>query len=442
MFAGSSSLMTACSPPVSPITQVPTQAPTTLPAQPKLGRLGELRQLGLCAVFGDPHFITFDGGHTVQFGEFTLWLVRSEEVWIQGWSRGSQGRLGALAVGGDFLSGHTVVLYKDMEDELIVLYDGQPILPLGNSTFTAAGIVEGIRTDVWRADLHNGDILEMRTELQFDTGPWPERFLGSPKGGVVLLRFPQGVEVTATGVNFMSTVITMAAQEGGQGGYCGNFNGDAEDDAEPLGPSFNVPMGPDLDSVPQAQDLFHMSGVVGKVGALGGAHSEAAVAKDPREVMAQCGAALKEQASSRCGHVPNMRLRADCVLDVCATGDLAVAEDMLAAEVLEEKVNARGIPVFMGPGQCLDADSKHYAGYVALATTAQQCTESLRSLAFTEGVVGAQFGTAGSTCHVLIDAGKHTPRVVSDAVAVAGSGGQGLVSATSGVEDWKCWQLV
>jgi len=354
-----------------------------------------------------------------------------------------------MAVGGDFLSRHTVVLYKDMDAELRVLYNGLPILPKGNSTFTVDGIVEGIRSDVWRADLHNGDILEMRTELQFEIGPWPERFLGNPMGGVVLLRFPQGVEITATGVNFMSTVITMAAQDGGQGGYCGNFNGDAEDDAEPLGPSFNIPMGPDLDNVPEAQDLFRMSGVVGKVGALGvlgGVHMEAAVAKaavpkDPREVLEHCGAALKEEASNRCSHVLDMRLRSDCVLDVCATGDLAVAEDTLAAEVLEEKVNARGIPVFMGPGQCLDAEGRRYAGYVAPAATAQRCKDSLRSRALTEGVVGAQFGS-GSACHILIDAGsKNKQRLFGDAVAIEGSGGQGLVSAASGVQDWKCWQL-
>merc|ERR1711948_219867 len=60
----------------------------------------------------------------------------------------------------------------------------------------------------------------------------------------------------------------MSPPEGGQSGYCGNFNSNASDDfrpAEPgsvpdvLLPAWNVPLGEGLEPVPEDLDLFYTS---------------------------------------------------------------------------------------------------------------------------------------------------------------------------------------
>merc|ERR1719221_2483100 len=66
----------------------------------------------------------------------------------------------------------------------------------------------------------------------------------------------------------MTAVLSMAPQDGGQAGYCGNFNGDATDDFQPpeagtvpenLVAAWNIPIGEGLEPVPEELDLFRMS---------------------------------------------------------------------------------------------------------------------------------------------------------------------------------------
>lgn len=367
---------------------------------------------------------------------------------MQAWARASEGRLVALAIGGPFVRGHTVIVYKNTSSSFRVLYDGKPILSEANGTFHVAGVLDGFKSKVWQADLHNSDILRLRTELKFDIGPWPERFLGQPKGGVILLRFPQGVEITVTGVNFISAVITMSAQAGGQGGYCGNYNGRAEDDAEPIGPSFNWPLGPGLDPPVEDEDLFLGAGADNAI--LGSSIDDDEVSMraglhDPLHAVSNCDPDLKERAVERCRNVPDTRMRSDCISDVCVTGSLKAANDAIAAEVLEEKVNPRGIPAFMGLGWCLDAVGQPYTGFDTAAKTEEECQDLLRGFAVTKGVVGAQLQSGGA-CQVLTDtasSGGLPPAAVGAAVHAGGghAAGTGLISSTSGDKGWKCWKL-
>jgi len=136
-------------------------------------------------------------------------------------------RLARLQIFGDM-----IMLINGAVGGIKTLFDGRPVLRRALDEFAEPGLVEARRDVEWAAGVHNSEILKMRTEAKFEVGEWQERFEGRPRGGLFLLRLPGGVEATVTGVDFLSTVITMPRPAGGanQGGYCGNFNGVAADD--------------------------------------------------------------------------------------------------------------------------------------------------------------------------------------------------------------------
>lgn len=412
---------------------------------------------GLCAVFGDPHFITFDGGHTVLVGERAIWLVKTASVWLQALSLGSDGKFAGFAAGGAFMRGHTLIVYNDTErGHLQAVFDGRPILNGTVDEFHEDGILEANKDDEWAAERYNDRILDLRTEAKFDIGDWHERFLGRPEGGLYVLKLPSEVEVTITGVDFMSMVITMPRPQGAQSGYCGNFNGEAEDDARPVVPSWNAPIGEDLDPVSPSLNLFtgraspvllaRAAGLLqGAAGGFGQRQSSGPDFRSVLDVVQRCPGQLLEMAQQRCGRVEDARMERDCIFDVCLTRDMEAADDMVATEILEQAVNSKGIPVFMGHGQCWDSRSHEFAAFKTNLRTERECQELLRHLAFTRGVLGAQIRRSG-TCQVLMANGTD-PTAVAIPGGWAGSEnlsapGRGLVSSTSSDAAWSCWQLV
>jgi len=191
-----------------------------------------------CAIFGDPHFTTFDGAHTILMQEKTLWAVKSQNIWIQALSRENTGDLMGLAVSGPFMHGHTLmfvntslVTEEAAEQPFTVLFNDKPILDKlddeGSGEFELQNILWAARRTDWNLLLHGQQILDMEDVIDFDVGSWESRFSGKPKGGIYLFKLPEGVELTATGADLMSAVVRMSPQEGGQSGYCGNFNGEA-----------------------------------------------------------------------------------------------------------------------------------------------------------------------------------------------------------------------
>jgi len=412
LFAGSSSLAHTCKEAVRP---------------------------GLCAAFGDPHFVTFDGAHTVLMRHQSLWLVRSRDVWIQAESIGSDGRLQAVAIGGPFIKNHTLLLRKLNTTTLQATLDGKVILDAAEADYSMPDVVEAHRRTKWNATLHNDDALAVRTQIQFNVGPWPERFLERPVGGLFLLKFPGGVEVTATGVDFMTVVVTMPPASGGQSGYCGNFNSDKADDYTEVRPSFHQPIGADLGPINPSESLLGSAGL----------QSQSAVGTqvaDPDTVLSECSASLMTMAVEVCKGVSNLENQRDCIFDVCETNLVSAADGALAAELLETKVNTRGIPLPVGTGRCHDAVQRLYVSISTNLHSAEDCKDVLRSLALTDGVMGAQL-KAGGTCEVLIERGANP-----QAVAIQGgwgptineeANGQGIIcGVTVADSDWSCWQLV
>jgi hypothetical protein len=369
-----------------------------------------------------------------------LWLVRSRDVWIQAESMDSDGKLQALAVGGPFISNHSLLLRKLNASSLQASFDSQEILGEAQADFQVAGIVESYRRTSWNTSLHTHDVLAVRTQFQFAVGPWPERFLEQPVGGLFLFRFPGGIELTLTGVDFMTVVITMPPAIDGQGGYCGNFNGDQMDDFEYVAPSFHKPIGQNLDPVDPSESLFGAA----DLSALQQGNTQT-YHIDPERVLADCQTEVKAMAEQKCRAVATAQLKRDCIFDVCATGLVSSAEGAVAAELLETKVNARGIPLLVGSGQCLDAVGRRYVAVDTSFATAEGCTDLLRSLAPTGSVLGAQL-RRGGRCEVLIEQGVE----ISDVPIVGASGqlvdeqaeGEGIICDTTEDSDWTCWQLV
>jgi len=424
---------------------------------------------GLCAVFGDPHFMTFDGAHTVLFREATLWLVKSEDVWIQGLAMHATGDFMGFAVGGPFLLGHTLVVYNgglknsSAMGELRVLFDGQPILAdvdeKGNAEFQEPFILWAARRAEWTPSLHEKAVLDLDPDFDFDFGPWADRFEKAPADGVYLFRLAKDVVITVTSADFMSLVLKMKPEADGQSGFCGNFNGDADDDFEPappgsvppsLAPAWNRAVGEDLEQVPDAANLFKLSNLSADISLL--AATVSSMRRQVREQsMRLCMEDRVGEAHRACSHILDWRVQAACVTDVCATGraSTSAASAYEAEEILERVMSARSVPIFLGHGQCLDSKGRPYR---TLRTegirTGLGCLDLLRDSATAMDVLGAQLQVSGS-CELLI-APQTAASVIQGLPAPASGGwaaeggngrGEGTVARVLSDLSWKCWKL-
>lgn len=436
--------------------------------------------VGLCSVFGDPHFITFDGGHTYFLGERVIWLVKSADVWIQGISKQVTGNFAGIAIGGPFMLNHTLVLFGTAfhnDGQMRAFYDGNQILSSldvdGNADFSSEW-VKGSRRAQWEPALHNEAVLNIKPAIEFDVGPWRSRFEGGPSGGLFMFRFARHVEVTATGVDFLSAVIHMPKQPGGQSGYCGDFDGNPDDDFDPplpgsvppeIAAAFNRPAGEGLEQVPQELNMFNTV-KSSDVGAASLAYTSsqrvdpAKKAKDTEDTF--CSRERRAMAEKACEDIPDEFVKMSCVMDVCATGRTSAAASASDGFVLESYVEAEGVPVFVGHGRCVDKGGRRYHGVLARPrySSPQRCQALLRALADVPGALGAQRRPEGG-CLIAVDAasqamrqpGGGRPRGAEEPEDwaefdgqgrrqdVLGDGGSGRVAGASDEVGWSCWLL-
>jgi len=256
--------------------------PTTTTTTPAPGPRGS------CVMWGDPHFETFDHSFPNFYEEGEYWVVKKDNlVKIQGryLSTPFTDGLSAthqIAVGGDFLQGHTIVV-GPMENGGITV-DGQSVMQAFPSTYSIPGV----------ASLsYNG------------MGQLVDNAQSHLEKHIVHMDLPLGVHLQVMRwANHLNVRITMNAFEGQDGG-CGNFNGRAIDDTTQ---AIKARIGA---RVPSEELLFH---------------HRAQVTGGPVKTMADCAQPKREHAMKACkpleGHVFE-----DCVFDTCFGGDQYAAED-------------------------------------------------------------------------------------------------------------------
>eukprot|EP00928_Gymnodinium_smaydae_P086387 TRINITY_DN7047_c0_g1_i1.p1 TRINITY_DN7047_c0_g1~~TRINITY_DN7047_c0_g1_i1.p1 ORF type:complete len:548 (-),score=107.67 TRINITY_DN7047_c0_g1_i1:100-1743(-) len=192
-----------------------------------------------CIIWGDPHIIPFDvqrqrrlqhpmreaflRTHGWKADQVSVsktgvfWLVRSEQIQIQGvyshsWENPNMTSLSALAVGGPFIGNNNLVIRTLKEN---CTWNGEEILP-------ATGEPVAFVNDQVTAFYHNS------AELVKD----------GTRGWGIDVTLPEGVKLTVNRWKMnLAAKITMPSQHGrpgGQGGQCGNYDGDASDDLNHL----------------------------------------------------------------------------------------------------------------------------------------------------------------------------------------------------------------
>lgn len=303
-------------PPPPPPEEVQDPCAAGIASVPVLPEPGQCADQAMCYMFGDPHFITFDGGHP-DFNNQALnrfWAVRSSRIHIQGHATGTGSWVQGVAVGGPFLGSHRVTAVRNPNNHglMTVHWDGEQVLTSPSSSFSALGGKVNLHREV--GNTHLPDEADLKKifamadkeknwyQLETVMKAWRE------SKEIYTFQLPSKVEIHIVwsrlpGEQTAEILIKMPPQAS-QGGWCGNFN-DKKDTSKS-----------DHNAVNPGEDLFKRSGLVMAMAA--------DEANDPQEAVdaasmssGPCKAEARAMAEHACGHLNDLVIREDCVQDIC-----------------------------------------------------------------------------------------------------------------------------
>jgi len=171
---------------------------------------------GVCTIWGDPHIRTFDGLRSDYYSPGEYWIVKSQNVWIQGRYLPTKATNGLavtkiLAVGGPFLKNAKLLVSPTWAS-----WNGKRVLQAFPSDFSVPGLVQ-MRYDGVGELLQKGRTGMAKHIVHIN--------VVGPEGVVVQInRWTRASEG-----EYINAKISMHAQPG-QDGHCGNFNHNADDD--------------------------------------------------------------------------------------------------------------------------------------------------------------------------------------------------------------------
>jgi len=263
--------------------------------------------MGKCALFGDPHVISFDRVYgppitVLKPGEYHL--IKSEQLQVQarfGYTKQfpTAASTVGISVGGARIKGHTLAVVYVGPDPGIkgfkVFWDGKTILQNYPSTFVSPDMVLSAKYDAMdpqqyhREGRHTiGGTHGALPSFLFDFGDTTGSFLT-----VYVLVGPDNV----------NAVVATRKISGGQDGLCGNFNCNQEDDSlealERRGMAATVDPGQSLFRLAAAAPAWMMKRVA------------------PPSLQ-DCDPNVRAEAVKRCAGLPAGGEEA-CIFDACAT---------------------------------------------------------------------------------------------------------------------------
>jgi len=376
---------------------------------------------------------------------------------MQGLATKDSGFLVGFAAGGDWMSGHTLVVAKwqspnevlpdGKHDTLIktpvrVYLDGKQILKRDGSRYSNSVLdLHRYRSNTMK--LTEKELDELDPKEKIPRWWWTNQFKEAGKAKYHFI-LPNGVHVHLTDHTGLDMIIKMSPVDG-QEGFCGNFNG-KRGDGDVLGEFQKVESF--FTSVKKLSLFGASEGTTWSIfkpwtwGASSTATPEEEEIENTQKVLKACSQALKE--ASNCSLIAEKALRDYCFYDVCVTGDPSAAEDSIGMEILEVK-EAKGTVAFDGEGRCLDNEGHLFTVYKTEGqSTAEKCQKVLQSLAGTEGVRGAELSPA-EECFIVAEPDidpQSTSIEPGWAYEKNGADGSGIVSRTTETEGWTCWKLI
>eukprot|EP00930_Biecheleria_cincta_P043568 TRINITY_DN29900_c0_g1_i1.p1 TRINITY_DN29900_c0_g1~~TRINITY_DN29900_c0_g1_i1.p1 ORF type:complete len:632 (-),score=76.34 TRINITY_DN29900_c0_g1_i1:48-1943(-) len=270
-----------------------------------------------CLIWGDPHFMTFDSTRADFFDEGEYWIVKSPKIHIQGrylatpFTHGLAA-LSKIAVGGPFIGKHVIVVGAMEEQQTTgivvqgkpgeILMDGQPILQKFPDEYAPkdCGCIRLTYND------HGKLVDQAQAKLESSIT-------------IVHIDLPLGVHLQVMRWrNHINVRITMPADEGGQDGSCGNFNGNAADDATD---QIKARIG---QKIPANELLFNKQAPVAPPG--------------HKPKLEDCQGSKRQHAEDLCRRSqPHASIDSleSCEFDVCFGGDQYAIQDGLSATAAE-----------------------------------------------------------------------------------------------------------